>query len=242
MCTACLQIVSYSARLVESLSDVVEGLNLSYSSSIKKGTVELSGSSMTVNENVFKSSDINAVVSVKVTNQVWVSNDRAVFQPMVDTPPGTAPFNDAYGDCYISGFVTGGEFTGILSVKVIDRSNVRATVNNIKARLAASKQTTEITFSPNDDNFGSSIMTSLIGTETTVSVAWKGGGQIKPRKLCSPGTTCATDTNSVDRLGPRFDTCRCSCVPSARRRMSPTYLGDLDQVQSQPQLRRALRP
>jgi len=60
--------VSYSSRFVEKLSEVLDSMNISYSSSIKKGTVEISGNSSAVNEDKFKSSDLNAVVSVNVGN------------------------------------------------------------------------------------------------------------------------------------------------------------------------------
>lgn len=64
-----LQTVSYSARVVEKLSDVMDGMNLSYSASIKKGTVEINGNTSTIDETSFKNSDINAVISVKVRLQ-----------------------------------------------------------------------------------------------------------------------------------------------------------------------------
>lgn len=173
------KVVSYSARLVEKLSDVVEGMNLSYCSSIKKGTVEVSGSTTTVNENSFKSSDLNAVISVKVTNQTIMTDGDANFQPMTDMQAGSAAFNQTYGDSYISGFVTGGEFTGIVSIKVIDRSKVNSTVNSIKSALAKSSETTEVTFSPSDSMASNSLSSVMSGIESTISVAWMGGGQVK---------------------------------------------------------------
>lgn len=45
---------------------MVQSMNVSYSSSIKKGTVEVAGSSNSINEDKIKESDVNAVVSVKV--------------------------------------------------------------------------------------------------------------------------------------------------------------------------------
>ncbi len=45
----------------------MDGMNLSYSASIKKGTMEIGGNSNTVDETKFKDSDINAVISVKVS-------------------------------------------------------------------------------------------------------------------------------------------------------------------------------
>ena len=58
--------VSYSSRVVQKLSDIVETLNISFGAAIKKGTVEVSGNSSTVDENKIKESDLNVIVSVKV--------------------------------------------------------------------------------------------------------------------------------------------------------------------------------
>lgn len=57
--------VSYSSRVVQKLSDIVETLNISFGAAIKKGTVEVSGNSSTVDENKIKESDLNVIVSVK---------------------------------------------------------------------------------------------------------------------------------------------------------------------------------
>jgi hypothetical protein len=45
----------------------VSSLNVSHSASIRKGTVEISGNGDSINEEKIKSSDVNAVVSVKVS-------------------------------------------------------------------------------------------------------------------------------------------------------------------------------
>ncbi|KAI9859457.1 MAG: hypothetical protein M1824_003798 [Vezdaea acicularis] len=97
------QVVTYSSRVVETLSDVVETLNISYCSSIKKGTVEVAGSANTVNEDKIKASDINAVVSVKVVNQTSILKDSCTFKPIKNLNANSNTFNDFYGDCYISG-------------------------------------------------------------------------------------------------------------------------------------------
>lgn len=120
--------MSYSARFVEKLSDVMDTMNVSYCSSVKKGTIEISGNTSTVDETTFKSSDLNAVVSVKVVNQTQSLEDGCLFQPIDDVVAGSAHFNQVYGDCYISGFIEGGDFTGIISMKALDRSNKDKTV------------------------------------------------------------------------------------------------------------------
>lgn len=60
------QVVTYSSKIVEHLSEVVSSLNVSHCLSIRKGTVEIAGNGDNINEDKIKSSDLNAVVSVKV--------------------------------------------------------------------------------------------------------------------------------------------------------------------------------
>jgi hypothetical protein len=60
------QVVSYSSRIVDKLSDIVDAMNISYGSSIKKGTIEISGNTSVIDEDKIKESDLNAVVTVRV--------------------------------------------------------------------------------------------------------------------------------------------------------------------------------
>jgi hypothetical protein len=87
---------------------------------------------------------------------------------------------DAFGDCYISGWIEGGEFNGIISMRVIDRSKT----NSVTASIRKSSSTgTPNEFNFNMDSFdqgNSSTSTDALNeTETTISVSWMGGGQIK---------------------------------------------------------------
>ncbi|KAH6871545.1 hypothetical protein B0T10DRAFT_363851, partial [Thelonectria olida] len=178
------QVVSYSARVVEKLSDVVESMNISYCSSIKKGNVTVSGSNSTVDEATFKSADVNIVVTVKVTNQTTLIKSNAKFIAMDGIEPGSQMLNDAYGDSYISGFIQGGEFTGIISIKVLDRSNVELTVNKIKANVDSTndKPSTEFTLNTYDSLSSNGSASTFENTESHIHVAWMGGGQIKNEK------------------------------------------------------------
>ncbi|KAJ9656097.1 hypothetical protein H2201_008648 [Coniosporium apollinis] len=150
------QVVSYSSRFVEKLSDVVNSMNISYGSSIKKGTVEISGNASSVDEDKIKASDLNAIM----------------FR-----------FNEVYGDCYISGFIEGGDFTGIVSIRILDRSKVDKTSASIKSALSTGSKGdfTLDSFNVAADGSGSG---ALKDTETTISVSWMGGGQVKdPKQL-----------------------------------------------------------
>ncbi|KAF4335146.1 hypothetical protein FBEOM_11009 [Fusarium beomiforme] len=174
-------VVSYSARAVEKLSDIIQTMNVSYPHSIKKGSVTVSGSNAAIDEGTFKSADINIIVTVKVTNQTTLIKSNTRFVPMKGIDPGSQMFNEAYGDSYISGFIEGGEFTGIISIKVIDRSNVDLTVKRIKARLDAKDNSSATEFTLNShDSFSSRGSASVMeNTESHIHVSWMGGGQIK---------------------------------------------------------------
>ncbi|KAF5606333.1 uncharacterized protein FSUBG_6167 [Fusarium subglutinans] len=175
------QVVSYSARAVEKLSDIIQTMNVSYPHSIKKGNVTVSGSNSAIDEALFKSADLNIIVTVKVTNQTTLIKNNARFVPMKGIDPSSQAFNEAYGDSYISGFIKGGEFTGIISIKVIDRSNVDLTVKKIKARLDAKESSKPTEFILNSsDSFSSRGTASVMeNTESHIHVSWMGGGQIK---------------------------------------------------------------
>ncbi|EKJ79151.1 hypothetical protein FPSE_00752 [Fusarium pseudograminearum CS3096] len=176
------QVVSYSARFVEKLSDVVESMNVSYSSAIKKGTIEISGNSSTVDETTFKSSHLNAVVAVKVVNQTISTEDECEFQQLENNEAAMySRFNEIYGDSYISGFIEGGDFTGIVSIKVLDGHDVKSTVEAIKSGLNMNSKTEveEFVLGPSDNSSRSTLATALKDTETTISISWIGGAQIK---------------------------------------------------------------
>ncbi|KAF4442962.1 hypothetical protein F53441_11606 [Fusarium austroafricanum] len=174
------QIVSYSARVVEKLSDVVESMNVSYCSSIKKGTVAVSGSSSTIDETTFKTADINIVVTVKVTNQTTIIRENAEFRSIDQLALGTRAFDEAYGDSFISGFINGGEFTGIISLKVLDRGSLESTLKSIKSGLDSKDQVaTELSLDTSGSGSSTELSKALKNTEGHISVSWMGGGQIK---------------------------------------------------------------
>lgn len=61
------QIVSYSSRLVNRISDVARSMNISPAASIKNGSLEVPGHHVSIDEVKFAESDFNAVVSVRVS-------------------------------------------------------------------------------------------------------------------------------------------------------------------------------
>lgn len=83
--------------------------------------------------NIFKDSDINYLIQVKVTNQKLVANDVTQFVPIRNVQP--SQFTEVYGDSCklthntmsaryadtgtdISGFLEGGIFNALISVKL----------------------------------------------------------------------------------------------------------------------------
>ncbi|KAK6508954.1 hypothetical protein TWF481_003722 [Arthrobotrys musiformis] len=173
------QVVAYSSRFVEKLSEVVDTMNISYSSSIKKGTIELAGNTSAVDESTFKQSDLNVVVSVKVVNQTTILQDTSKFKDLEGVKPGTEEFNDIYGDSFISGFIEGGDFLGVVSIKVLDRSKVGEVARELKKGMNTMKSEGEFTLSdiPESGSFGSA--SASRETEASISVNWMGGGEIK---------------------------------------------------------------
>lgn len=76
-----------------------------------------------VDSNKFKESDINYLIQVKVTNQKLIADDVTQFAPLKYVQP--SQFTDVYGDSYISGFLEGGVFNALISVKYRDKSQLK---------------------------------------------------------------------------------------------------------------------
>ncbi|KAL2217911.1 hypothetical protein M432DRAFT_548128 [Thermoascus aurantiacus ATCC 26904] len=163
------QTVTFTARAVDSLADVVDALNISSSATINYGAAKFFGGTSIVKESTISESDINFIVSVKVTNEAPVNLGHMQFRPI----PGLNPdyFPAVYGDCFIAGFLEGGEFSAIISIKVNDKSKIS------KVRLAAEVQLArppagEAVLDKDKEDIWN-------GTEISISVNWTGGGEIK---------------------------------------------------------------
>ncbi|KAJ4243311.1 hypothetical protein NW762_014836 [Fusarium torreyae] len=135
------QVVSYSSRFVEKISDVVRSMNISAASSIKLGTIEVSGNSLSVDESKFAASDMNAVISVKVVNR----------------------------------FMEGGDLHGIVSMKILDTSKR----SSIETALKGAMNGASGEFTLSEGTATSTIDAAVRETESTITVNWSGGGQIK---------------------------------------------------------------
>ena len=171
-----VQIVTYSSRLVDNVSDIVQALNISSSASIKYGTIKGAGSASIVNENKVNQSDLNYIVTVKVTNETSPVADKMTFNPIPEME--NSKFTDVFGDCFISGFTEGGEFSAIVSIKVSDKSKISAVKAAAEAEIAiAAAPGLSVGTKNSLDRSKSDVWDD---TETTISVNWAGGGDLKP--------------------------------------------------------------
>ncbi|KAK0629294.1 hypothetical protein B0T17DRAFT_652973 [Bombardia bombarda] len=167
------QIVTYSSRFVDKLSDVTDAMNISGSLSIKTGTIGGQANGSYVDSDKFKSSDINFHLQVKVTNQIHDAKNYTVFNKIEDMKDEDFP--QIYGDTFISGWEEGGELNAIISIKVSDK----AKITEIKAGLEANMTTPAGVSIGVKGNFEMDKRNITKDTETTMAVNWSGGGSIK---------------------------------------------------------------
>jgi hypothetical protein len=98
------QSVTYSTRAIENVSDIMDALNISASTSIKYGTIHGNASASFVNETKVLDSQLNYVVTVKVNNESPADSSEMTFIPIDGVPKDQ--FTNIYGDCFISGRVS----------------------------------------------------------------------------------------------------------------------------------------
>ncbi|KAJ7292061.1 hypothetical protein C8J57DRAFT_1044173 [Mycena rebaudengoi] len=172
------QDVVWTAKFVDRISEVTDSLNLSGSLQIKCDAIGGGGraSASFFDTNKFKESDINYLIQVRVTNQRLSAPDLTHFEPLAHVPD--SEFTRVYGDSFISGFIEGGEFNALISIKLKDRSSAKA----IKGQLEVDLNFTAIKVS-GDAAVDKSDSSSNIDGETTISVSWKGGGDIKDAEV-----------------------------------------------------------
>ncbi|KAK6359112.1 hypothetical protein TWF696_000279 [Orbilia brochopaga] len=176
------QIVTYTSKFVDKLSDVTDSMNISGSLSIQTAQIGGKANGSYLDSDKFKSSDINFYLQVKVTNQIHKPPEYTKFNKCSGVDASSFP--EIYGDCFISGWEEGGEMNAVISVKVRDKSNIF----KIKAGLEAELNTPSIAgkVTANLDLEKSNLSKE---TETTITVNWSGGGSIKdPMQDWSIGT------------------------------------------------------
>ncbi|KAI5856606.1 hypothetical protein BZA05DRAFT_204837 [Tricharina praecox] len=186
------QIVTYNSRHVDKLSDVSDSMNISGSLAIKYGTIQGSGSGAFVDTNKFRESDMNFLLQVKVINQTQILEESYEYQKLANV--SKEKFTEVFGDCFISGFLEGGEFNALISIKVLDKSKLR----DIKAAASLALSVGGVGI---EASGSVGIKSSEIAqhTETTVSVSWSGGGVLKrPEEVWNISTVTAAASKFAD--------------------------------------------
>ncbi|KAH8597449.1 hypothetical protein B0O99DRAFT_739487 [Bisporella sp. PMI_857] len=184
------QIVSYSSRFVDKLSDVTDAMNIAGSLSIKYGAIGGSGSGAYIDSDKFKDSDLNFFISVKVVNQTINMKDALIFKSIKDLP--AAKFTDTFGDSFISGFLEGGEFNALVSMKVLNKEKI--TDIKASAHVALTVGAGSIEADAKVEVAKSNLQNN---TETTISVSWAGGGKLKDENVL-------WDVDSLTAVASRF--------------------------------------
>lgn len=149
-----------------------------------------------------KESDINYFVQVKVVNQQLIADDATKFNVIPNIPvTDDKRFTEVYGDSYISGFLEGGEFNALLSIKLNNKENATKVKGALSVELSkagfgisgqaegdfnkseiAQNSETSITYG----YFRFISVYTLTGTDR---VSWAGGGDIRDDETKVEGWT-----------------------------------------------------
>ncbi|KAB5590304.1 hypothetical protein CTheo_6242 [Ceratobasidium theobromae] len=163
------QTVAYSSQIVTKISDITRTMGVSSSSSIKHGSIAVSGNASSIDESKFVESDLNIIVSVKVVNRkhrYCSLNSSESYTWGKKRPDGMNPR-----------FIEGGDLHGVISIKILDSSKKE----EVKAKIIGdinSSSPGAYGFNPSGIN-DSALSRNMSETETTISVNWSGGGNIK---------------------------------------------------------------
>lgn len=125
-------------------------------------------------------SDINFIVSVKVTNELPMCTPHMEFHLIDGLDPDQ--FSSIYGDCFIAGFLEGGEFSAIVSIKVLDKTKVSRVKTAAEMQLSTGQYSKPFNSGAQAGKENDDLWTD---TDVSVSVSWSGGGNIKKPKVNS---------------------------------------------------------
>ncbi|KLU89845.1 hypothetical protein MAPG_08814 [Magnaporthiopsis poae ATCC 64411] len=167
------QTVTYTSRFIDRLSDITDDMCISGSMSIKAGKIGGSGRGSFIDSDKFKEADLNYYISVKVVNQTINFKDALDYNPISKLRDEN--FAKVYGDSFISGFLEGGEFNALVSMKILNKA--KKTDIQAEAKIALTTGPTSIDADANVSIAHENLSTN---TETTIQVSWCGGGHIKP--------------------------------------------------------------
>ncbi|KAM5523873.1 hypothetical protein FOXYSP1_14216 [Fusarium oxysporum f. sp. phaseoli] len=167
------QVVSWEASFIENGSEVLKKLDVSGALSIKMaGMGQLSGKAAFVDSTDIKNADIKYLVHVKVTNQRLIADNITEFAPIDYIEPGQ--FTEIYGDCFISGFIEGGEFDALVTVTTEETIKK----NSLSGGLELGANISGFDVAGNVDG-GVENNSNDKKARTKISVTWSGGGDIR---------------------------------------------------------------
>ncbi|KAF7627955.1 hypothetical protein AFLA_003323 [Aspergillus flavus NRRL3357] len=179
------QQVTFTSKFVEHASDITEALNISGALEIKYQGMGAKAAGSYLDSSKVKESDINYFVQVKVVNQQLIADDATKFNVIPNIPvTNQKRFTEVYGDSYISGFLEGGEFNALLSIKLNNKENATKVKGALSVEL--SKAGFGISGQAEGDFNKSEIAQN---SETSITVSWAGGGDIRDAKTKLEGWT-----------------------------------------------------
>ncbi|KAG4255468.1 hypothetical protein FPRO04_04000 [Fusarium proliferatum] len=175
------QVVSWSASFVDKASDVTKKLNISdkwkgaLSVAVEAlGEVKVSGHY--IDTNTLKESDATYNITVSVDNERLEVPEMTEFYPIKHVQP--SQFTEVYGDCFISGFISGGSFVADIHLK----RNEDKKESDMGGQLSIQGQVSGLDVK-GDIKGGMTNNTYKKDYNTTITVNWKGGGDIKPNDI-----------------------------------------------------------
>ncbi|KAM0496487.1 hypothetical protein ACHAP8_007386 [Fusarium lateritium] len=187
----------YSSSVVERPSDIATALEISQSTTIIDGSLDPTGGGKFINEDKIISADVNLLVSIRIMSRTFISSAPDDFEGADGLRLGSTEFHDAFGDSYISGFVEGGYFIGIISFRCLDgsdRNSIIQAIGDLKQTKTDPSNLNEILSSASERLVDSS---ALQNAEITISVRCSRGKSLQ-------AIDCPWDIHGVYKAAAAF--------------------------------------
>jgi hypothetical protein len=165
-----------------------------------KVSLLLEDSVCVADETTFKSADANIFMAVRVLVHERRMQDEEPLKINMQSgvQRGTYALNEICDDCYFSNLVDGGIAVAILSIPVLDRSNVKGTVENLESSLDTSDSKGTLIKSISEAYQEGSLNLVAVrskGTRTHASLSCTGNGYLKTGKHSLAKQTNAESVN-----------------------------------------------
>jgi len=131
------QTVDFYLDRIESLEDLETALGLALQGSAGFGLFTTSAKSRFAENARFNSYALFLLVRVNVTNEFRQMRDVTLKQPALDllTAGRAARFREQYGDVYVSGILTGGEYFAVLEVHTESVEEMKAVAREVESSV-----------------------------------------------------------------------------------------------------------